>query len=297
MNTAILPGWVCMLAILLFSGNVCTQDISIPKGITDDFAFISAGEVTIDDSTHACSAFYMARYELSNARYNNFLKSLADSGEQIILAKAERKSEAWKGYVKQDASYTKLYGSHESYDNFPVVNISQEAAELYCEWLEKELKSQHGDAFDIEVRLPGRVEWVRASRPKNMDDAYTWGGSFLISNTGDNMCNFMRLGAEHIYWDKSAQKYMVKEDLPVSKYSRRIKEMSTGIQAVDAYYANNFGLFNMNGNAAELCAEGLACGGSWHDTGYDVRCDSAVKFESPNPTIGFRPVLLITARK
>lgn len=45
----------------------------------------------------------------------------------------------------------------------------------------------------------------------------------------------------------------------------------------------------MNGNAAEWVDEvGLAVGGSWYDTGYDVRNESLRQYNQPDPRVGFR---------
>ncbi|MEI8201577.1 MAG: hypothetical protein WCH34_01100 [Bacteroidota bacterium] len=51
------------------------------------------------------------------------------------------------------------------------------------------------------------------------------------------------------------------------------------------------GIYNMCGNVAEMVAEkGIAVGGSWKDTGYDVRIESTINYSEPSPSIGFRPV-------
>ena len=57
-----------------------------------------------------------------------------------------------------------------------------------------------------------------------------------------------------------------------------------------------YGLYHMNGNVAELTTEGLACGGSWNSTGYDVRIESMIEVDGPSPFVGFRPLLIIKER-
>lgn len=60
-----------------------------------------------------------------------------------------------------------------------------------------------------------------------------------------------------------------------------------------SFYPNDWGLYNMSGNVAEMISEkGIAMGGSWHDTGYDVRTESAQSYTDASPLIGFRPVLV-----
>jgi len=61
-----------------------------------------------------------------------------------------------------------------------------------------------------------------------------------------------------------------------------------------SYSANKFGLYNVCGNVAEMIVnEGIAVGGSWNSTGYDVRVMSVKKYFEPNPFVGFRPIIEI----
>ena len=43
---------------------------------------------------------------------------------------------------------------------------------------------------------------------------------------------------------------------------------------VTSYSPNEFNLYNMSGNVAELTADGVAMGGHWNSTGYDIRITS-----------------------
>ena len=62
-----------------------------------------------------------------------------------------------------------------------------------------------------------------------------------------------------------------------------------------SHHPNNYGLYNMSGNVAEMVYErGIAYGGSFLDTGYDIRIDSEKPYDAPSPLIGFR---VIAARK
>ncbi len=47
----------------------------------------------------------------------------------------------------------------------------------------------------------------------------------------------------------------------------------------------------MCGNVAEMIdSNGIAMGGSWNSTGYDVQVTSEFIYDAPNPFVGFRPV-------
>ena len=60
----------------------------------------------------------------------------------------------------------------------------------------------------------------------------------------------------------------------------------------ESYWPNEYGIYNLNGNVAEMIAEdGIAVGGSWQNTGYDVRIESKNTYTNPNPLTGFRVVM------
>jgi formylglycine-generating enzyme required for sulfatase activity len=59
----------------------------------------------------------------------------------------------------------------------------------------------------------------------------------------------------------------------------------------ESYSPNGYGLYNMNGNVAEMISDGdFAVGGSWNSPGYDIRNQSIKKFKGAHPTVGFRIV-------
>jgi formylglycine-generating enzyme required for sulfatase activity len=63
---------------------------------------------------------------------------------------------------------------------------------------------------------------------------------------------------------------------------------------VPAYFPNDFGLYNMSGNVAEMVqTEGISKGGSWRSGAYDIRIDQQSGYEGSSPALGFRPVLQI----
>ena len=60
---------------------------------------------------------------------------------------------------------------------------------------------------------------------------------------------------------------------------------------VKTFYRNAYGLYNMCGNIAEMVDEcGIAIGGSWYDSGYDIRIDSQKHYDGPSPMVGFRVI-------
>jgi formylglycine-generating enzyme required for sulfatase activity len=63
---------------------------------------------------------------------------------------------------------------------------------------------------------------------------------------------------------------------------------------VRSYWPNDYGIYNMNGNVAEMVADkDIVAGGSWNDTGYDVRNKSEKPYKGAARTIGFRVVATV----
>ena len=63
---------------------------------------------------------------------------------------------------------------------------------------------------------------------------------------------------------------------------------------VKSYYPNSFGLYNMCGNVAEMISEkGIAKGGSYLESAYNVRIASEKIYTQPQADIGFRVAMKI----
>jgi len=61
---------------------------------------------------------------------------------------------------------------------------------------------------------------------------------------------------------------------------------------VSAYFPNDYGLYNMAGNAAEMVAEDdRTIGGSWLDPAHLMRIGIVQERKLPHPSTGFRLVM------
>jgi len=89
---------------------------------------------------------------------------------------------------------------------------------------------------------------------------------------------------------------MKKGELYVEKYQygNFDPDPADNTAPVKSYWPNGFGLYNMNGNVAEMVSDvEVALGGSWADPGYDVRIASKKAFTGASKTVGFRIVATV----
>ncbi len=210
---------------------------------------------------------------------------------------------------KRDITYsynepmTKQYFSHPAYGNYPVVGVNWKQATAFCEWRTHYLNSflqEKNRATESPFRLPTEAEWEYAARGGRSQSPYPWGGPYLRNKKGCLLANF--------------------------KPGRGNYAEDGGIYTVraDAYWPNDFGLYNMSGNVAEWTSsyyyEGsynfqhdlnpdirynakesdpprmkrkVVRGGSWKDVGYFLQVSTRTYEYQDNAKsyIGFRSVI------
>lgn len=261
-----------------------------------DLKSIQKSMMKISDSLYAC------KYETANEEYRFFMRDLKANNKVQNYKVALPDTEGW--CTKYPYSYhdpmTAAYNWHPAYANYPVVNISYEAAALFCNWLTEKYNSWSGRKFKkVKFRLPTGVEWEYAARGGLKNKNYPWGNALLKHDqkywtTCRYMCNYRPVGDERIkaVADTSMNKSGVMNTFEVTKDNLGVSYMDDGgtyTVPVTAYDPNGYGLHNMSGNVAEMVSEkGIARGGSWASTGYDVRIKAEQKFENSSPEIGFR---------
>ena len=125
--------------------------------------------------------------------------------------------------------YMRLYFTHPAYNDYPVVGVSWEQANAFCNWRTDFLLSGLGaqSKFIQRYRLPTEAEWEFAARGKE-GNLYPWRMSEAMKN--DKGCYYANYKA-----DKGD--YTQDGDLITAK--------------VGSYGANSNGLYDMAGNVAE----------------------------------------------
>jgi len=156
---------------------------------------------------------------------------------------------------------TKRYFSHPAFGNYPVVGVNWKQAQAFCEWRTQYLNSyleSKKRSTESDFRLPTEAEWEYAARGGRSQSMFPWGNYYLRNKKGCLLANF--------------------------KPGRGNYPEDGGFYTVraDAYWPNDFGLYNMAGNVAEWTSSLYYEGGYnfQHDMNPDIRWN-AKDDESP----------------
>jgi sulfatase modifying factor 1 len=250
-------------------------------------------KVRINEKQHRVritKPFYLGVYDVTRGQ---FAKFVADTNYKTEAEKDGKGAFGFdaKGRIAQKPEYTwrnpglGLFGNQQT-DDHPVVDVSWNDAQAFCQWLSK----KEGKTY----RLPTGAEWEYACRAGTTTPFH-----FGDKLNGDNAnCN----GSNYPYGTATKGAYL-KWTTPVGSYK-----------------PNAFGLYDMHGNVQQWCADWfdekyyanspvddpqgppnpglfrmsrMTCGGGWNS--YAVDCRSAARGDSPLTLFdiftGFRVVL------
>jgi formylglycine-generating enzyme len=122
------------------------------------------------------------------------------------------------------------YNWFKAFDNYPVVGVTYTQANAFNHWRTKiwrETKDAKKEYLEGEFRLPTESEWEWAARGGLQQSPYPWGGPYVTNKKGCYLANFKPNRGNY---SSDGGLYTVK---------------------VNAYWPNDYGLYNMSGNVAE----------------------------------------------
>lgn len=215
------------------------------------------------------SSLYADKFELTNYEYQAFL-SWAKNASPDIYKESKVDTAAWN-LLNDIDPIRENYHHHESFAQYPVVNISFDAANHFCKWLTDTYNTSTKKKFQkVTFRLPTELEWEKAARGGLKDSLqyYAWKGVDVTDKHNNYLCNFQDVnttkGAE------SADHYII-------------------TAPVNTYQPNGYGLYNICGNVAEMInEEGITKGGSWFSKRESLRISYSEYYTDVKPYIGFR---------
>jgi len=143
------------------------------------------------------------------------------------------------------------YFHHQSYGDYPVVGVSWEQANAFCNWRTRKkndyLKSKKNRISVPDFRLPTEAEWEYAARGGLEFATYPWGSGGTQSDRGCFLANFKPVRGNYA--------------ADGALYTMEAK----------SYNANEYGLYNMAGNVSE-----------WTNTAYNLSSYYMASTMNPN---------------
>jgi gliding motility-associated lipoprotein GldK len=213
--------------------------------------------------------FYMDDSEITNNEYRQFAVAMAGNDTVGIgrLTAEEVNSIATKKFLPDTAVWMRdftyhmgdplmqYYYFHPAFDDYPVVGVNWKQAKLFCKWRTGFLNKSRADRGEFGMpnfRLPSEAEWEYAARGGRDLSPYPWGGPYIRNAKGCLLANF-KPGRGN--YPEDGGLYTVK---------------------ADAYFPNDYGLYNMSGNVAEwtLTAYYENAYSFTHDLNPDIRYDA-----------------------
>ncbi len=269
------------------------------------YAYIPSGSYSFNGKKVSVQAFMMQRKEVTNLEYKTFLFDLLIQDRKEEFLKAKPKQELWTEVM--GSAYQHMqdeYFSDERYEDYPVVNVSREGAEMYCKWLtlEREKVGVKNIPALPDMRLPFRTEWIKAASVEGKLENFAW------KESPSPTCfkgNFSTRGYNRIAVtiDKTGEKIPFGDTLAITTagYILNKGDLTT---RVGSYEPNEYGLYDLSGNVAEMVYELVdgkydrramgTVGGGWMSTEDELKfsSDDPYKGESkPHLNIGFRVVM------
>lgn len=257
------------------------------KHLSKYYKFIPAGLVVMDKDTLSVQAFYMFSHETTNFHWMEFRADLKKSGRTADYEIARVHGENWTLNGNSSKPMAEHYHTHPAYRNYPVVNITHEAAQLFCAWVTDKLNSLSKPlGVKVHVRLPFHAELIRAGVGDQLGAWYPWKHEFMQNTKGDFLANFTRVLNSQITREENGEWRI----LPFT--GADVWTTQDVFARSISYWPSEYGMYNLSGNAAEMInTPGVAVGGSFRDFGYDIRLQSTKKYEGSAVDVGFRVVV------
>ena len=192
----------------------------------------------------------------------------------------------------------KMYFSHPGYAQYPVVGVTWEQANAFCNWRTAYFNGNNR-VIGQDYRLPTEAEWEYAARGGKKMATYPWGGNYARDAKGCFLANFKPYRGNYAE-DTGAMTMKVGTFKPndyglydmagnVSEWTSTAYNPSLNAWVSDI---NPSFQYNAKKNEAPMLKRKVIKGGSWKDIAYFLQCGSRsyeYQYESRS-YIGFRCV-------
>ncbi|MGE4514943.1 MAG: SUMF1/EgtB/PvdO family nonheme iron enzyme [Chryseobacterium sp.] len=191
-----------------------------------------------------------------------------------------------------------MYFSHPGFADYPVVGVTWEQAQAFCEW-RTQLFNSANKIGGQDYRLPTEAEWEYAARGGRDLALYPWGGNYVRDSKGCFMANFKPMRGS--YTDDTGATTMKVASFMPNDYGLFDMAGNVAEWTSTAYLSSSNTLvadmnpnfqYNAKTDDADVLKRKVVKGGSWKDIAYYLQCGVRTyeyQYES-RPYIGFRCV-------
>jgi gliding motility-associated lipoprotein GldK len=211
---------------------------------------------------------------------------------------------------------TRMYFSHPSYNEYPVVGVTWKQATAFCHWRTNNSDYYNGkpgraDAkIDGIFRLPTEAEWEYAARGNSKANAmYPWGSPYTRTKEGRLLANFKPGRGDYFGGNSKADNIYTTKVKTFAENGYKLFDMAGNVAewTSSIYYEGGYNFVgdfspDMQYNAKEddpiLMKRKVIRGGSWKDIAYNCQV-STRNYEYQDTAksyIGFRCVLSMAPR-
>lgn len=244
--------------------------LQMPSDIPEGMVFVPGGEYYTGGSESALyrlgkrnvPPFFIKKYEVTVGEYLEFWKSLETEALKASYISRVKFDE------NQDTPQPAWDADGDLLDErlrmgFPVVGISHEAAEAYCQWL--------GVKLGAVVRLPTVYEWEKAARGVDQR-VYPWGYEFNAESSLGLTQSDSEEKKEYPYWAPPGTFMHDKSVYSVFDMAGNVREMTS------TPFPGKVDTYQIKGGSASTPASYMACA--------SVSTNSAVPSD-----VGFRYIM------
>jgi gliding motility-associated lipoprotein GldK len=212
--------------------------------------------------------------------------------------------------------FTRLYFSHPSYNEYPVVGVTWKQAIAFCHWrtnnsnfyLDKGNKKD--EKIDGIYRLPTEAEWEYAARGNSKtNNMYPWGSPYTRTKEGRLLANFKPGRGDYFGSDSKNDNIYTSKVQSYPENGYKLYDMAGNVAewTSSVYYEGGYNFmgdfspdlqYNAKDEDPTSMKRKVVRGGSWKDIAYNIQV-STRNYEYQDTAksyIGFRCVLSMAPR-
>jgi formylglycine-generating enzyme required for sulfatase activity len=221
---------------------------------------------------------YACQFEVTNYDWLCFLNWIRKTKGEDEYLKNLPDTLVWRSHLSYREQFAQYYLRHPAYRDYPVVGVSYEQALNFCNYLTEtgNILLKDKKVKKILFRLPTEEEWELAARGGLPEGTiFPWGTSNYRKENGK--------------YKGSLQANFIRGKGDIMALAGNLNDGGDITVRGDLFWPNNYGLYNIAGNVAEMVAEKSICkGGSWFKESHKMVISTRDTFNVAESWVGLR---------